>query len=222
MIIHTKYSIFSVKDAYLVNTVNNEGVMGKGLALEVKLRCPETFKFYEQNYKGKKGGDLLLDKPNKYIHFFTKESWKGNSKIEWISRGLLALKEMIKEEQIKTIAIPLLGASNGKLNYEHVVKQIETILKDVDANIYICSAQETDPEEKKIIEAIKADVNKSSTLLYKILTQKQIEEIQEAFINNLIKLFRDFVQFVGPKKYSQLISYSNVINQTNEQSSIFD
>lgn len=42
--IETKGNIFNTKAMAVVNTVNCVGVMGKGIALDFKLRFPEMFK----------------------------------------------------------------------------------------------------------------------------------------------------------------------------------
>lgn len=46
MITFVKGNIFEPPAQCLVNPVNCEGVMGKGLALQFKRRFPETFKSY--------------------------------------------------------------------------------------------------------------------------------------------------------------------------------
>ena len=46
--IETKGNIFNTKAMAVVNTVNCVGVMGKGIALDFKLRFPEMFKEYQR------------------------------------------------------------------------------------------------------------------------------------------------------------------------------
>ena len=50
-ITYPKGNIFDSNSKTLVNTVNCVGVMGKGIALEYKLRYPEMFfNFFDENF----------------------------------------------------------------------------------------------------------------------------------------------------------------------------
>lgn len=87
----------------LVNTVNTVGVTGKGIALQFKNQFPKNYKVYKEACnKGTlrpgqmlvvKDGDLLREKY--IVNFPTKEHWKSPSKLEYIEKGLPALKEAI-------------------------------------------------------------------------------------------------------------------------------
>jgi O-acetyl-ADP-ribose deacetylase (regulator of RNase III) len=66
------------------------------------------------------------------INFPTKQHWRDKSKIEWIEEGLQELKQFIIEHQVKSIAIPPLGAGNGGLNWHEVKTKIEAALSDLD------------------------------------------------------------------------------------------
>jgi O-acetyl-ADP-ribose deacetylase (regulator of RNase III) len=84
----------------LVNTVNTVGVMGKGIALQIKNAFPENYKVYNDAVKeGKiKLGEVLVVSVNstnsiKYIfNFPTKAHWRYPSKISWIKSGLQDLR----------------------------------------------------------------------------------------------------------------------------------
>ncbi|MEO8953118.1 MAG: macro domain-containing protein, partial [Ktedonobacteraceae bacterium] len=56
-------SIFDSKAHVIVNTVNCEGYMGKGLALAFKQRFPEMFPVYQQECKT---GKLRIGRPTLY------------------------------------------------------------------------------------------------------------------------------------------------------------
>ena len=105
----------------LVNTVNTVGVMGKGIALQFKRAFPDNYKAYVVACKA---GDVqvgqmfvvpntTLDGPRWLINFPTKRHWKGKSRIEWIEAGLDDLAATIQRLEIRSIAIPPLGAGNG-------------------------------------------------------------------------------------------------------------
>lgn len=113
----------------LVNTVNTVGVMGKGIALQFRRAFDENYKAYVQ---AARRGQLqigrmfvydygLLAKPPRYIiNFPTKEHWRSASRLEYIRLGLQDLVRVIEEYQIRSIALPALGCSNGGLRWEEV------------------------------------------------------------------------------------------------------
>lgn len=112
----------------LVNTVNCEGVMGKGIAYQFKQKFPDMFKEYEKVCKNRQLniGQLHIYNANERIivNFPTKITWREKSKIEYIELGLNELVKYIKENDIKSVAIPPLGSGNGGLNWFDVRKLI--------------------------------------------------------------------------------------------------
>lgn len=118
----------------LVNTVNTEGVMGKGIALQFKKLYPEMYKYYVAACKN---GDVQLgqvhiyhassigDGPEWIINFPTKGKWRAKSKIIDIEIGLDSLIHEITRLNIKSIAIPPLGCGNGGLDWTDVKPLIE-------------------------------------------------------------------------------------------------
>ncbi len=107
----------------LVNTVNSEGVMGKGLALQFKKAFPENFSEYERACKagevkpGKMHIVRRLASPRFLINFPTKRHWRQPSKLEYVRDGLRDLVAQIKQLNIKSIAVPPLGCGNGGLDW---------------------------------------------------------------------------------------------------------
>ncbi|MEX0805912.1 MAG: macro domain-containing protein [Candidatus Binatia bacterium] len=81
----------------LVNTVNTQGIMGKGIALQFKQAFPEMFRDYE---KACKAGEVRLGKVHVYdlggltggprwiINFPTKGHWRERSRLADIEVGL--------------------------------------------------------------------------------------------------------------------------------------
>ncbi|WP_138480090.1 type II toxin-antitoxin system antitoxin DNA ADP-ribosyl glycohydrolase DarG [Dyadobacter bucti] len=130
----------------LINTVNTVGVMGKGIALQFKKAYPNNFKSYENASKSRSvvvgkmfvTKDYNADSGEKLIiNFPTKIDWRKPSEYEYIEDGLEDLINVIKDNQIKSIAIPPLGAGNGGLKWEKVKKIIENKLKDLDIEIFV-------------------------------------------------------------------------------------
>jgi O-acetyl-ADP-ribose deacetylase (regulator of RNase III) len=124
----------------LVNTVNTVGVMGKGIALMFKEAFPANFRAYEAACKNKevRVGHMFVTEnpafegPRWIINFPTKKHWRQPSKMEWISEGLQDLKRVIAEHDIRSIALPPLGAGNGGLDWREVRPEIERALGDLE------------------------------------------------------------------------------------------
>lgn len=130
----------------LVNTVNTVGVMGKGIALQFKNMFPNNFKLYASACKNKelKIGKLLVTKEEvlllgkkTIINFPTKTNWRLPSEYQYIESGLVELLKVIKEKNIKSIAIPPLGAGNGGLDWNKVKQILEKYLSNLDCEIFI-------------------------------------------------------------------------------------
>lgn len=129
----------------LVNTVNTVGIMGKGIALMFKERFPENFRRYAAACKiGEvRTGQMFvtqtgeLDGPRWIVNFPTKQHWRGDSRMEWITEGLHDLRRFIVQNKVKSIAIPPLGSGNGGLDWADVRVQVEKILGDVAAEIIV-------------------------------------------------------------------------------------
>lgn len=129
MIEYTKGNMFECNADCLINTVNCEGFMGKGIAYQFKLRFPENNKSY---IKACKSGELTVGKIHYYIeegitivNFPTKDKWRENSKIEYIEKGMDFLIELLPKLEVRKIAIPPLGCGNGGLIWTDVKKIIE-------------------------------------------------------------------------------------------------
>ncbi|CAA0240152.1 hypothetical protein AB901B6_02422 [Acinetobacter baumannii] len=139
MITYTTGNLLEAPAEALVNTVNTVGVMGKGIALMFKERFPQNMDAYAKACKvgAVKTGKMFITEPQELvgprwiINFPTKQHWKANSKIEWIEDGLIELRNFLIKNNVKSIAIPPLGAGNGGLNWEDVKPRIEAALGDL-------------------------------------------------------------------------------------------
>ena len=135
----TQGNLLDARVEAVVNTVNTVGVMGKGIALMFREKYPENFKAYAAACKA---GEVQVGKmfvtpgvelggPRWIINFPTKKEWRHPTKLEWVRDGLVALKGVIREKQIKSIAIPPLGCGNGGLDWAVVRPLIEQALGDL-------------------------------------------------------------------------------------------
>ena len=125
----------------LVNTVNTVGVMGKGIALQFKQAFPENFAAYEKAAKRdeiKPGRMFVFEtgqftNPRYIINFPTKRHWRGKARIEDIESGLEDLVKVVREKEIRSVAIPPLGCGFGGLDWGEVrpliIAALETLPK---------------------------------------------------------------------------------------------
>lgn len=138
MITYTHGNLLEARADALVNTVNEVGVMGKGIALMFREAFPENAKSYEE--AAKRGevhvGRVLVTEnkalfgPRYIIHFPTKKHWRHPSKLEWVREGLADLVRTLREKGIRSVALPPLGCGNGGLEWAQVRREIEAALAD--------------------------------------------------------------------------------------------
>ncbi|MCF3651351.1 type II toxin-antitoxin system antitoxin DNA ADP-ribosyl glycohydrolase DarG [Synoicihabitans lomoniglobus] len=124
----------------LVNTVNTEGVMGKGIALQFKQAYPEMNRAYQ---KACAAGEVrlgemhvhdlggLIGGPRWIINFPTKGHWRSRSRLADVESGLLDLKAKVSALSIRSIAVPPLGCGNGGLDWNQVRPLIEATFADL-------------------------------------------------------------------------------------------
>ena len=139
MIRYTQGNLLESGAQALVNTVNTVGVMGKGIALMFKDRFDDNYQRYAAACKAGQVevGRMFVTEPAELngprwiINFPTKQNWRSPSRLEWVEAGLLDLKRFLVEHQVKSIAIPPLGAGNGGLDWPVVRARIESVLGDL-------------------------------------------------------------------------------------------
>ena len=123
----------------LVNTVNLEGTMGKGIALQFARAFPEIVAPYEAACGSgaiAPGKLQAIERPGlvnpKFIlNFPTKRHWRGKSRLADIDSGLLDLVRIVRERGIRSIAVPPLGCGFGGLNWNDVRPRIERALESL-------------------------------------------------------------------------------------------
>ena len=131
----------------LVNAVNCVGVMGRGIALQLRHAYPDNFRAYAQACR--QGvvvpGQMFIHAtgqpagPTHIINFPTKRHWRDKSRLDDIETGLLALVAAVERLGIRTIAIPALGCGLGGLDWAVVRPRIERAFADragVEATLY--------------------------------------------------------------------------------------
>ena len=188
-------NIFSTKMQTIVNTVNCDGVMGKGLALSFRLRYPQMFERYRELCR--EGlftvGKLWLyngDSSQRWVlNFPTKDHWKDPSQMEYIEMGLQKFVDTYKDHGIMSIAFPILGTNNGGLDKDAVRQLMQSYLSQCDISVEIYDYDPNAPDE--LIEplrqawlAIPHDSLKGAT---QIKQRKQIDIIDNALRHDNVK-----------------------------------
>lgn len=140
--------LFSDPADALVNPVNCVGVMGAGLALAFRERYPRYYAAYAECCRrgAIKPGSVHLyptrmAQPKYLISFPTKRHWRERSRMEDIESGLKALRHALADGKIniRSVAVPALGAGLGGLEWPRIKKRIEAVLSEipgVDVRVY--------------------------------------------------------------------------------------
>ena len=126
-----------------------------------------------------------MTNPKYIINFCTKRHWRGNSKIEDIESGLLALKEDIQRLGIKSIALPPLGSGLGGLPWaatkERIVRTFEDV-SDVDILVYEPHADSDRMARHERKSAPKLTPSKAALVL---LMDRYVRGLMEPFVTLL-------------------------------------
>lgn len=139
MIIAAHGNVLTADAEALVNSVNCEGFMGKGIALQFKKAFPENFKAYARACRRgevRPGAMFVYETgamvgPRYIINFPTKRKWRQKSRLEDIQYGLRALVAFVRERNITSIAVPPLGCGLGGLNWATVRPLILQAFEDL-------------------------------------------------------------------------------------------
>ncbi|MCF6223998.1 MAG: macro domain-containing protein [Flavobacteriaceae bacterium] len=212
MINYKKGDILESHTEAIVNTVNCEGFMGKGIAYQFKVKYPENNKEYAKRCRNNSFtiGDILLFRENDKIilNFPTKDKWRKKSEYKFIEKGMKTLRNTIIENDLKSVSIPPLGCGNGGLEWSKVKaiieKNILNISKDVEIVLY-------EPIFKKFRSKVKAPpkLTTSHLLLMRIkmnlLKFNKIRLQKSAYLNNILtneNYFKFKGQDFGPYAHS--------------------
>ena len=146
MINHIKGDIFKSDADIIIHQVNCQGVMGSGVAKQVKDKYPNVYVHYREYCKDFTPEEMLgtvfmvpIDnKPRFVANFFSQNNfgYDGNcyTSYEAFEKCLFYMKKNYSEF---SMAIPyLIGCRRGGGSWEKVYKMIEDILGDCEVTIY--------------------------------------------------------------------------------------
>lgn len=224
---YTQGNIFNSNCQALINTVNCEGKMGKGLAYQFKQKFPEMEQDYVKACENGElyPGELHIYQENKFliINFPTKNKWREKSKIEYIIIGLKKLKEEIIKRDIKSVAIPPLGAGNGGLNWNEVKSEINRELLDMESIVFEVYEPSTNIKKKGkepkvnfevlllayICKNLKKVDSNNLKLIVKLLSIFSQGDIKITDLKNSSKAMKSFKEFYSLKDYSEIYKLIN-------------
>lgn len=134
-------NIFCSALTTIVNTVNCEGIMGAGLALECRLRYPEMFKRYQtfcQQGQLQPGKLWLYKNTDRWVlNFPTKNLWRQPSQHSYIESGLQKFAVSWQKLGINGAAFPMLGTDRGGLQEQVVLPLMKHYLTPIAEQIPI-------------------------------------------------------------------------------------
>lgn len=139
MIRYVQGDLLDAQAEALVNAVNTVGVMGKGIALAFKQRFELNYRLYAAAcHAGEvRVGRMFVTEPGEaagprwIVNFPTKQHWRQPSQLAWVAAGLADLQRFIRQQGVRSIAIPALGAGLGGLAWPDVRAAIEAALADL-------------------------------------------------------------------------------------------
>ena len=150
MIKHIKCDIFESGADVICHQVNCQGVMGSGIAKQVREKYPEVFAYYKKvcdEWTTKFGSNSLLGgiqvlpiTSGWIINLFAQDKFGYDGKCYTDYDSLRRCLEKAKDEfPNKTIAIPyLMGCHRGGGDWNVVYKMIEEVFVDSDCDVLIC------------------------------------------------------------------------------------
>lgn len=199
-----RFSTGNMFDAHvdaIVNTVNLVGVMGKGVALQFKERFKNNYQVYKQACDDRTlgiGNSLVVEEMWQgrniwVINFPTKVHWRNPSEYMYIERGLENLIDIIHKYDIKSIAIPPLGAGNGGLDWYRVKDLIVSKLSSLDCDIVVF-----EPGYEAISAEKKVTLTQARALLVYMLDRVQREGNEATAFSAVKSVY--FLQKFGAEK----------------------
>jgi O-acetyl-ADP-ribose deacetylase (regulator of RNase III) len=200
MIEHTEGNLISAEAEALVNTVNCEGYMGKGIALQVKQAFPANFKAYEKAclaHEVEPGRMFIFDtasmvNPRYIINFPTKRYWREKSRIEDIESGLKTLIEEVRRLGIRSVAVPPLGCGLGGLDW-NVVRPMIAAIPEVRVLLY--SPQGSPAPEEMPVRTRRPKLTPARALFIKLMDRYSAMDYRRTLLE--IQKLAYFLQEAG-------------------------
>ena len=221
-------NIFSSSAKAIVITVNCEGVMGAGIALDAKNRWPEIYDLYSKKCElnGFHVGEIMwADSMSKKVALFpSKKLWRAPSKLSYLSDGLDTLRTDIDQMSITSIALPHLGCSNGGLTWSEVKPLIVEKLSRIDGllvELWKFEQNFVDQDFKKFREVFLSlnSIDASSWVRFSKNTEKFLRQVlSKSDLKNFVQLAE--VKGIGKKTLQKIYKAALSDNYPIVQSSL--
>lgn len=210
-----KGNIFNTKAMAVVNTVNCVGAMGKGIALDFKLRFPEMFKEYQKicfRHILKPGQILPYTKSKPIIlNFAIKDDWKDPSKVEWVEETLQKFVENYHHLGLTSVAFPWMGAMNGGIPFETIqslTRKYLSNLNDIEIEVY-----EFDPDVPCELYKSLEDIVKNN--LYSTKELEKISQIKSRYWEKIFNAVNDDKTKSINNLCNYIVNGRRIIGKTN-------
>lgn len=136
--------LFTVPEDYnLAHCISADFGMGKGIVVEfnkrfnMKQKLQTKYPDYLNQYIHKKiGGDCILE--GRVFNLITKERYFHKPTIVTMRLALEKMKQNCLENNIKKIAMPVIGCGLDRLNWNDVSEQIKNVFAGTDVEILVC------------------------------------------------------------------------------------
>lgn len=127
--IQRRGDVFTTESPYIGHGVNLSGVMGKGIALTIRERFPESFNQYADACAKQQlelGGVLITVENEKVLLHMATQRWPGpDARYDAIFDSAMDAAEQVsalaaEQERSPVLAIPRIGAGIGGLEWDKV------------------------------------------------------------------------------------------------------
>lgn len=138
--------LFSVPDDYyLAHCISADFGMGKGIVVEFNKRFDmknklvskyQDFTRYWDDEMNECKGTCILE--GNVFNLITKRNYWQNPTYDTLINSLLHMKVLVINNNVKKIAMPIIGCGLDRLQWDKVSEIIIDIFKDIDIEILVC------------------------------------------------------------------------------------
>ena len=136
--------LFSVSDDYyLAHCISEDFALGTGIAVEFNKRFDMRRKLNEEfpdfsdymNHYRLQGECILIDR---VLNLVTKQKYYHKPTYKSIKQALQFMKTVCEANNIRKVAMPLIGSGLDKLQWDKVSKIIQDVFEYTDIEILVC------------------------------------------------------------------------------------
>jgi O-acetyl-ADP-ribose deacetylase (regulator of RNase III) len=226
-------NLFNSNAQTIVNTVNCVGVMGKGVALEFRLRFPEMFEAYRKVCEEgtlRPGQILPYRKGQPWVlNLAVKDDWKQPSRLEWVEACLERFAANYQALGITSVAFPWIGAMNGGLPWDKVHALMRSYLRpldDIDIEVFEFDPNSPDPLFLRLRQTVR--LNEAAVFARQVgITKRAAALVYQAIRETEVPSMLRLCEFpgLGKKTIERLYAHfrtSGEVAPTQSQLPLFD